>query len=131
LQESSPDESYLKFANGQKLTMTDAMTLPYMTETELVVLSACEAGVGADGMEYATLARAFTQVGVPTVVASLWKVDDEATSELMVLFYKNIEAGEDWVTALTNAQLSLIKSDNVGYQHPSKWSPFIMYGKLN
>jgi CHAT domain-containing protein len=81
-----------------------------LSTCELAVLSACETGRGAvaGGEGVLGLQRAFHQAGARTVVASLWKVDDQATSALMALFYAKL-----WrehlppIEALRNAQLAL------------------------
>jgi len=57
---------------------------------------------------------------------SLWKVDDEATRDLMVDFYKELKAGKSRATALREVQLSLLKKDR--YQHPFFWAAFILSG---
>lgn len=59
---------------------------------ELVVLSACETGLGEEvkGEGIVGLTRGFMYAGTPRVVVSLWKVDDEATAELMSLFYQKM-----------------------------------------
>ena len=66
--------------------------------------------------------------GTPAVVASLWKVDDIATKELMVNFYRNmLEKKMDKVEALRQAKLELLKDQN--YSYPLYWSAFVMYGE--
>ena len=66
--------------------------------------------------------------GTPAVVASLWKVDDTATKELMVTFYKNLlEKKLDKVEALRQAKLELLKNQN--YSSPLYWGAFVMYGE--
>jgi CHAT domain-containing protein len=79
--------------------------------TELVVLSACETGLGkvAGGEGVMGLQRAFHLAGVRSVIASLWKVDDHATRTLMVEFYKNLwqkKLGK--LESLRQAQLTMI-----------------------
>ena len=74
------------------------------------------------------LSRAFIASGSRGVVASLWAVSDESTSELMTVFYERMlgkkkSAGE----ALNKARLSLL--ENPDYAHPFYWSPFILIGK--
>jgi CHAT domain-containing protein len=93
----------------------------------LVTLSACETGVSAvaPGDELIGLARGFFAAGSPSLVLSLWTVDDDATAELMNEFYKNlIETGSP-TTALRLAQLSVMKTK----PHPFFWSPFILMGR--
>lgn len=61
-------------------------------QAELVVLSACKTGLGEEvkGEGLVGLTRGFMYAGSPRVVVSLWSVDDQATSELMKVFYKNM-----------------------------------------
>lgn len=99
----------------------------------LVVLSACETGLGklSTGDELVGLTRAFIYAGTPTVVASLWKVQDMSTTELMAGFYKNLRTMNK-VEALRQAQLGLIRNrDTSGFlptSHPYFWAPFILVG---
>jgi CHAT domain-containing protein len=76
----------------------------------LVVLSACETGLGAlsSGDELVGLTRAFIYAGTPSVVASLWKVDDRSTAHLMSSFYRNLKT-KTKVESLRQAQLDLIR----------------------
>jgi CHAT domain-containing protein len=66
--------------------------------------------------------------GTPAVVASLWDVDDIATKELMLNFYRNmLEKNLDKAEALRQAKLELIKNEK--YRSPLFWSAFVMYGE--
>jgi CHAT domain-containing protein len=76
----------------------------------LIVLSACETGLGklSRGDELVGLTRAFIYAGTPSVVASLWNVEDSSTAQLMASFYKNLKTMSK-VEALRQAQLDLIR----------------------
>lgn len=76
----------------------------------LVVLSACETGLGklSSGDELVGLTRAFIYAGTPSVVASLWKVEDSSTAALMASFYRNLKTMTK-VEALRQAQLEMIR----------------------
>ena len=97
--------------------------------TQLVVLSACETGVGAasDGEGVYGLRRAFAIAGAESQLMSLWQVDDTGTSELMQIYYQNlVEKQQGRSEALRNAQLELLNTGT--YAHPYYWSSFIFSG---
>ncbi len=81
-------------------------------KASLVVLSACETGLGklSSGDELVGLTRAFIYAGTPSVVASLWNVEDSSTAALMASFYKNLKTMSK-VEALRQAQLNLIRGN--------------------
>ena len=81
-------------------------------KASLVVLSACETGLGklSSGDELVGLTRAFIYAGTPSVVGSLWNVEDSSTAQLMASFYKNLKTMTK-VEALRQAQLSLIRGN--------------------
>jgi len=95
---------------------------------DLVVLSACETGLGKElrGEGLVGLTRAFLYAGTPSVIVSLWKVQDRSTSDLMVNFYKDLNQSKEKTEALRLAKLNLIKSGR--YSHPYYWAPFILVG---
>jgi CHAT domain-containing protein len=107
------------------LTAEDVSGLNLLA-TELVVLSACETGLGEvkTGEGVFGLQRAFTLAGAKTLVMSLWSVDDEATRELMEDFYRRILNGEGRAAALHNAQQALRQT----HPHPYYWGAFICQG---
>ena len=95
---------------------------------ELVVLSACNTGIGditTDGV--IGLARPFIANGVPSVVVSLWSVYDDTTSELMIEFYKHLGTTSDKAKALRQAMLTMIKNKN----NPVDWSGFLLVGEAD
>jgi hypothetical protein len=107
------------------LTAEDVTGLDLL-DTELVVLSACETGLGdvRTGEGVFGLRRAFVLAGAKTLVMSLWKVPDEQTQELMVDFYERLLAGEGRAEALRQAQLALKEK----HPHPYYWGAFICQG---
>ena len=97
---------------------------------KLVVLSACKTNLGKEmkGEGVIGLTRAVMYAGTPAVIASLWKVKDSATKDLMVRFYKNLlEKNLDKCEALRQAKLELLNTQK--YKSPIFWSAFIMYGE--
>ncbi|AFZ16379.1 hypothetical protein Mic7113_0460 [Allocoleopsis franciscana PCC 7113] len=96
---------------------------------ELVVLSACETGLGKDvkGEGLVGLTRGFMYAGSRRVVVSLWSVNDVATSEVMAKFYqKMLTEGQNPISALRAAQLEMWKSQN--WQSPYYWAAFTVQG---
>lgn len=95
--------------------------------TELVVLSACDTGLGdtLTGEGVFGLRRAFTTAGAKTLVMSLWKVPDKQTCELMEEFYRRILTGEARAEALRQAQLAI----KAKYIDPLYWGAFICQGE--
>jgi CHAT domain-containing protein/Flp pilus assembly protein TadD len=97
----------------------------------LVVLSACETGFGKfeKGNGIASLARSFMYAGAPSLIVSLWQVNDYATSEIMKNFYENLANGMKVDQALRQAKLQYMKTAVGIMAHPAFWSPFIQIGK--
>jgi CHAT domain-containing protein/Tfp pilus assembly protein PilF len=97
---------------------------------ELVVLSACQTGLGENvkGEGLVGLTRGFMYAGTPRVVVSLWSVDDEATSQLMAKFYKKmLQQGLKPAAALRAAQLELWQQQR--WQAPFYWAAFTLQGE--
>ncbi|MFT7665078.1 MAG: CHAT domain-containing protein [Planctomycetota bacterium] len=96
--------------------------------TELVVMSACETGIGTvtAGAGVFGLRRAVALAGAKSQVMSLWKVSDDATTELMRVFYQGLTSGLSRTDALRKAQRSLSATDK--WNHPYFWSAFILSG---
>jgi CHAT domain-containing protein len=99
-------------------------------QASLVVLSACETGYGKfqQGEGVISLARSFMYAGVPSLVVSLWQVNDQATAIIMRLFYQNLAKGMTKSMALRTAKLSYIELFDGMAVHPALWSAFIQIG---
>ena len=121
-----PLSSGILLHGGETLTAREIFNLKL--NTELVTLSACQTGISevSPGDELVGITRAFLYAGAPSVVVSLWPVDDKSTQELMLEFYKLIKNGEDKATALQKAQVKIM--DKEEYSHSYYWAPFILVG---
>ncbi len=96
---------------------------------ELVVLSACNTGVGklAAGEGLLSLSRALTYAGVRSSVYSLWEVPDAETSIIMLSFYKYLQEGKNKTTALAAAKRDFLKNNPLK-SHPYYWAGFVING---
>lgn len=116
----APDDDY----DGW-LTVSEVYDLD-LHQTDLIVLSACETQLGdlSAGDELVGLTRAFFFAGTPTVLASLWSVDDAATGELMVSFYQHWQQGMAKAEALQAAQAGVREN----HSSPFYWAAFVLNG---
>ncbi|MFG6107278.1 tetratricopeptide repeat protein [Leptothoe sp. EHU-05/26/07-4] len=153
---SSPDESFILFGDGNVATLREMRSWP-LRNADLVVLSACETGLGGQdldsGIEVLGLGYQIQRAGAKAAMASLWRVDDGGTQALMNAFYLALSEGLPKAEALRRAQLALIKDDlsvisgesraainivdfdtgepislNASSDHPYYWAPFILIG---
>lgn len=101
-----------------------------LTRSRLIVLSACGTGAGprAQSEGVTSLGASFLLAGVPSVVASLWRVDDEATRALMLEFHRYLAAGVPAAEALRRAQLALLGGDRIDWRAPRHWAAFTLLG---
>lgn len=127
-----PKETYLLLA-GQpdRLSIKDIVEDTYklsLAGTRLVTLSACETNIGGydPSAVYSSLSRAFAKAGAPTVVASLWSVNDVSTRDTMSHFYSELAAGQTKTEAMRRAQLAVMHDPR--FAHPYYWAPFIVLG---
>ena len=147
-------ESFILFGNGDQPTIRDIADWQ-LDDVDLVVLSACETGLGGfdnNGEQILGLGYQFQTVGARAVIASLWQVDDGGTQALMNAFYLALRNGFSKTEALQRAQQALIEDDLslVGEprgtiqvvdattgeplalkgrsDHPYYWAPFILIG---
>jgi CHAT domain-containing protein/Tfp pilus assembly protein PilF len=119
--EGNPHDGFLRLQDIYNLKLP----------AELVALSACQTGLGKEikGEGLIGLTRGFMYAGAPRVVASLWKVDDRATSELMKRFYQGLLGPEALrpAGALRQAQLSIWKQKQ--WREPYYWAAFVLQGE--
>ncbi|HEY6539739.1 MAG TPA: CHAT domain-containing protein, partial [Ktedonobacteraceae bacterium] len=126
----APNFSSVLLADGQ-FNAIDAFSLN-LQGCELVTLSGCETGLAMSGGgdEQLGLGRAFLAVGAHTLVISLWPVEDNATNELMQLFYQSLLCGESKAQALRTAQCALLHGTVSAYAHPYYWAAFRLVGAV-
>jgi CHAT domain-containing protein/tetratricopeptide (TPR) repeat protein len=148
-----PEDSFIVFGDGDKATISDIGNWS-LTNVALVVLSACETAIGGklgNGIEILGLGYQIQTQGAGAAIASLWKVSDNGTSELMQALYKNLsQKNISSSEALRQAQITMIRSDKKGnssdrgtgirivgtvptneetqLSHPFYWSAFILIG---
>jgi CHAT domain-containing protein/Tfp pilus assembly protein PilF len=115
--------------NDGILTALEAASLD-LSGTKLVVLSACDTGVGdiKEGEGVQGLRRALVLAGSESQVMSLWPVSDEATKELMVPYYVSLQQGQGRSDGLRQVQLRMLRGRK-DRQHPFYWAAFIESGE--
>jgi CHAT domain-containing protein len=122
---------FLAQANNSEIgIMTAAETAQLnLWGTRLVVLSACETGLGdvKNGEGVYGLRRALVLAGSEAQMISLWAISDRGTQELMAEYYHRLKAGEGRSQALRNTQLKLLKDPK--RRHPFYWASFIQSGE--
>jgi CHAT domain-containing protein len=123
--QDNPMFSSVRLADGP-LNFYDVFDLAL--DAELVTLSACNTGLNrlSPGDELSGLMRGFLYAGAPSLMVSLWAVNDRSTSELMHGFYRHMSGGATKRRALQLAQLETLAR----YGHPYYWAPFILMGKV-
>jgi CHAT domain-containing protein len=107
-----------------RLTVSDLYSM--RIGADLVTLSGCETGLGriANGDDVVGLTRGFLYAGTRTIVASLWQVEDQATGELMIAFYRSLAKGLAKRDALRAAQIEQLRKQ----PHPFYWAAFQLTG---
>ncbi len=121
-----------------RLYLKEIFDLP-LGACELAVLSACESNVGPSRKleAGASMTRAFLSAGARRVVASLWRVDDASTAQLMDEFADAIDeslkknARPDYAKSLQRARLRVQQNKNPDWSEPRHWAPFILVGPAN
>lgn len=129
----NPLDSFLLFAEGERLRVREVFDMDL--NAALVVLSACETGlVGVEeagwslGDDLVELSRAFIYAGTPSVVGTLWVVDDEHTANVVIKFHENLKSGMSKSRSLKEAQVDLLRHKDEPCRHPFFWAPFVLIG---
>ncbi len=126
---TDPADTFLVMGDRQKLTITDLESLirPYargQAAIDLLTLTACQTAVGDDRAALG-LAGVALQAGVRSALASLWFIDDAATTQFVTQFYDSWRnTGLSKAEAVQKAQQILIASK----KHPAYWAPFVLVG---
>jgi hypothetical protein len=124
----APSQSFLLFHGVLNAGML--VKELHTDKTRLVVLGACSSAgglpVGAEGI--APLVRPIIGAGVPGVIGALWDIDDATAAALLVSFHRHYRLGEDAATALRDAQLEMLRSENPGPKPARFWAPFQAIG---
>ena len=106
----------------------------YNFNFDLVVLSACETGIGAlsKGEGALSLARGFSYAGVKNLIVSLWKVNDKSTESLMAGFYKNYKKSGNKSNALYTSKLAYLEDTSISAikKSPYYWASFSYFGEV-
>ncbi|MBD2330036.1 tetratricopeptide repeat protein [Alkalinema sp. FACHB-956] len=144
------EQSFIALGSGETIPLPEIQNLS-MSNVDLVVLSACETGIGdvlGSGQEILGLGYQFQRAGARATIASLWPVDDGGTQVLMTAFYEALKRGMSKAQALQQAQQVLIAqkltpqamrqragarplidpSRIADSSHPYYWAPFILLG---
>lgn len=99
---------------------------------EMVVTSACDAGIGkvSKGEGILSMARGFFYAGAKSVITSLWEVKDGFTGKLLKNFYQNLKDGKDKRKALNQAKQNFIRTQGDDFARPYYWAAFVPIGKM-
>ena len=99
-------------------------------QTSLIVLSACETGIGQyqKGEGVVSIGRSFVYAGAPSLLMTLWNLNDQSGAFIIEKFYKNLNNGLEKDEAIRQAKLEYLKTYRQEFAHPFLWAPFIQVG---
>jgi CHAT domain-containing protein len=132
--DSDPSKSFIAFyPDGQDYKLfTEELYNLDLSKTQLVILSACEAGNGKllAGEGLLSLSRGFSYAGCPAVITTLWKAHDESTAWISSRIHKYLDEGLEKAEAVRMAKIDFRKS-NLGksFDHPYYWANFVLIGE--
>ena len=121
-------KAYLMLSDNLKMNDTEIAST--RLDKTMVYLSACSTGLGEveKGEGLRSICKSFLEAGVPTVVQSLWEVNDEAGSQITCEFYRLMAKGTPAIDALREARLNYWKNANLTEKHPYYWAAFVLVG---
>ncbi|MGB1243549.1 MAG: CHAT domain-containing protein, partial [Chitinophagales bacterium] len=130
MDDHNPNFNRIYFAEQEYLTSLELYTL--QLRPQLTVLSACNTGSGqlVKGEGVMSLARGFMVAGCPSLITTLWGVNDFTTQNLMTSFYEHLYNGEQKDEALRNAKLDYLQDSETtsSHSHPFYWAAFVQLG---
>lgn len=137
--DETPNHSYIAFSTTEEGNLNHSRLYSYEIlaqnfPADLVVLSACETGIGqvVKGEGIMSLARAFSYAGARSLITSLWNVNDQSGQELMESFYRLLKSGLTKDEALRRAKLSYLeRAPDNARAHPKYWAAFIPTGNMD
>ena len=124
-----PELSYLALTSDKeydgRLALHELFGLD-LSGTSLVTLSACSSGKGkvSSGDDIVGFSRGLIFAGTPSILATLWEVDDKSTREFMESFYRHYTSGRSKAESLRKARIEIRRK----YPHPYHWAPFVLIG---
>ena len=133
----NPSASFIAFypvagVRSEDFLFLDEIYSLNMDSCRMIVISACETGRGelVHNEGVMSFARAFLYAGCPSTINTLWKADDHSTAEIIKLFYKYLEQGDNKTRALQKAKLEFIKNNPLS-RNPAYWSHIILTGNTH
>ena len=134
INDSVPMFSRLVFSETEKDTASNFLNTfeiyDLVLNASMVTLSACNTGTGIlrNGEGIMSLARGFIYAGVPSIVMTLWEVQDKSGYNIMTKYYRNLTLGDDKDVALQKAKLEFLNDSPDYSTHPFYWSAYIVTG---
>ncbi len=123
------EDNKIYFSPKHKEPLYDLDLGKMQSKVKLLVLSACQTAEGKieAGEGTYSLSRSFLQSGIPNVIASLWKIDNASTSDILTVFYKQLAQNNAPAIALHQAKINYIKTADRQTAHPSYWAGLLIF----
>lgn len=104
----------------------------HQLNADLTILNACETGKGAlqKGEGVMSLSRAFTYAGCPSLMMSLWSIDEQPSADILDIFFNKIKKGTSKDVALQQAKLNYLEHTSTNLSHPYYWGGLVLTGNM-